>query len=102
MANGRNEVEELMKIMYQLRCELSREEDARLYSDVTFKLDRICTDIRSTDRGGGIPWKTLHQAKRKIDDIQKEVLVKGSHHTSSHGNEAGTQKEMVGSVLPKK
>jgi hypothetical protein len=96
------EFEELQRIMYQLRCEVTRAEDGKLFSDVTSKLDRIYADVQAAGRGGRNPWKTVQDAERKIGDIQKEVLVKGSHHMSSHGNEAGTRKEMVGSVPPKK
>ncbi|MGE5717850.1 MAG: hypothetical protein ACM369_14460, partial [Acidobacteriota bacterium] len=42
-------------------------------------------------------------AKRKIGDIQKEVLVKGSHEKSGRGHEAGTVKgQTTGEALPPK
>lgn len=41
-------------------------------------------------------------AKRRIGVIQKDPLVKGSHPKSSHGDEAGALKELVGTLPPKK
>jgi uncharacterized Zn-binding protein involved in type VI secretion len=41
-------------------------------------------------------------AKRKVGIIEKHPLVKGAHPKSSHGDEAGTLKEIVGTPPPKK
>jgi hypothetical protein len=103
LGDAGKEFDELQRMMYQLRCEVTRAEDGKLYSEVAYKLDRICADIQTVRRSGKDPWKTVQDAKQKVGVIQKEVLgIKGSHVTSSHGSEAGTQKEVVGSVLPKK
>ena len=93
--NAQKEFEELMRIMVGLRCEVTRRNDGKLYSDVTSELDQIRAEIQAAGRGKGDPWKTVQDAKRRVGDIQKDVIRKdASHHKSSfHGDEAGTVKD---------
>ena len=96
-ASAIREFEELKRVMSQLRCELVREKDPNLFSDVSFKLDRVCTDFHMALRGPRAePWKAVRDARRKIVDIQNQVVsAKESKCSISHGAEAGTRKEVT-------
>ena len=88
---------EIGTLKSQLRCELVRDKDPQLFSDVSFKLDRVCTDFQAALHKPGIePWIAVQDARRKIVEIQKQVAeVKASNYATVHGNEAGTTKGLV-------
>jgi uncharacterized Zn-binding protein involved in type VI secretion len=67
-------------------------------------MGKLPSSIAAPVSASPVPYPSVPEPdpKRKVGDIQKDPVVRGSHPKSGHGDEPGTSKERVGSISPKK